>query len=256
MNLSNSAPETPGGPKLDMGSINDVKKNKRTPETDSDLWQQQQGNLARLRQKLCELVSRKLAGEDCDSEIAATFKMLSGHLHFGDWDSLFPVFEAIAKLGPNYHHCIVVLGGWHHVGKLANLNPPDKCLLDMMRGFRGLVNTSTICRQMIKGGQQNWNTNLPKLRKCVGNYWDVLPGYLWDQPDQLLKFIDQQEPLAVAEIENALLFMHPRIFAFSPIAKNSFAGWQDFERFVFAYQRLVKQFASDFGKYHWGIFCK
>ena len=256
MNLSSSMPGLPGGPKLDMGSINDVKKNKHAPESDSELWQQQQGNLARMRQKLCELVSRKQGGEACDTEIAATFAMLSGHLHVGDWDSLFPVFDAINTLGTNYHHCIVVLGGWHHTGKLANLNPPDKCLLDMMRWYRGLVNTATVCQEVIQGGSQNRNANLPRLRKYVGMYWDVLPGYLWDQPELLLEFIGQREPLAMAEIENALLFMHPRIFAFSPTAKNRMAGWQDFDRFVFAYRRLVKQFSSDFGKYYWGIFCK
>ena len=253
MNLSSSVPGLPGGPKLDMGSINDVKKHRRTPETDSDLWQQQQANLAHLRQKLCELVSRKQGGENCDSEIASTFLMLSGHLHLGDWESLFSVFDAINKLGAKYHHCIVVLGGWHHGGKLANLNPPNKSLLDLMRLYRGLVNTEIICRQAIKEGG---DANLLKLRKCVWTYWDGLPGHQWNQPELLLEFIEQRKPLAVAEIENALLFMHPRIFAFSPTAKNHLAGWQDFDRFVFAYRRLIGQFTSDFGKYYWGIFCK
>lgn len=256
MNSSLNAPEPPGGPKLNMGSINDMKKNKRAPDTDSELWRDRQLDLARQRQKLCELVSRKQSGEACDSEIAATFVMLSGHLHEGDWDSLFPVFDAITNLGANYHHCFVVLGGWYHAGNLGNLNPPDKSLLDMMRLYRGLVNTEFICRQTIKEGRQNRDTNLPKLRKCVGMYWDGLPGHLWDQPEQLLEFISHRKPLAVAQIENALLFMHPRIFAFSPTAKNPVAGWQDFDRFVFAYRRLVKQFSSDFRRYYWGIYCK
>jgi len=125
--------------------------------------------------------------------------------------------------------------------------------VDLMRLYRGLVNTETVCRQAIKEGG---DANLSKLRKYVGMYWDVLPGHLWNQPEQLLEFIVKREPLAVAEIENSLLFMHPRIFAFSPTAKNKLAGWEDFDRFVFAYRRLVKQFTSDFGKYYWGIFCK
>jgi hypothetical protein len=256
MTLSSNIPGLPGNPKLDMGSVNNVKKNKRASETDSELWQQQQKNMAGLRQNLCALVGRKQAGEDCDLVIESTFNMLSGQLHEGDWDSLFPVFDAIAKLGAKYHHCIVVLGGWHHAGKPGNLNAPQKSLLDLLRLYRGLVNVEAICHQTLKGGRANWNTNLPKLRKCVSLYWDVLPGHLWDKPERLLEFIVQRKPLAVAEIENHLLFMHPRFFGFHPTAKNLLAGWEDFERFVFAYRRLVSQFTSEFGNYYWGIYCK
>lgn len=252
MNLSSIASGLPGGPKLDMGSINDVKKNKRTLETDSVLWQQQQEMLTAHRQRFVAFVNRKLAGEACDAQIKSSFELLKNHIHWCGWDEIVPVSLALNKLGPEYHRCLVVLGGWHHAGKMPNLKPPAAELLKLMWKYRGLILVGNACEAMIKDA----NTSPAKLMELLHSWRAELPEDLGERPKELMAMIQEKKPEVALAIETALLYLEPRIFAFSPTRNNPTAGWEDYYRFAYAYRRLVGQFSSEFGKYYWGIYCK
>jgi len=253
MTLGNQSPQNKG-PKQDLGGITGDNKAQAKLDTDSQLWQQQQEMLTKLRQKLADLVRAKKMGANCDADIAATFRMLSGRLHIAEWDSLLPAFDAIQRLDASCHRAIIVFGGWHHSGDLPNLNGVPKDLVSLFRAYYGLFNIENQCHKVAKEGSQTWSDEVDSLIKWLATYRDLLPIGLWRKHDELLALINQKKPNLELEIENALLFVHPRIFAYSPTAKNPVAGWQDFYKFVAAYRRLVPKFHSEFGHYYWGIY--
>ncbi len=246
------------GPKQNLGAVGDGKKNGSVADTETVLGQQQQKKLAILRQELCDLEKQKRAGEPCDEDIASKFRALSCHVHIDEWQNLLPVFDAIDRLGAEYSNAIVIFGGWHHSGELENINAPSGDLLMAMRYYRGLLKLEAACNAVKTGGNKQWSTTIPKLREHVKTYQNILPEQLRKQPPEmvgeLLKFTEKKKPLVGSEIETALLFLHPRIFAFSPTSKNAADGWQCFRRFVFAYRNLVKTFRCEFGVCYWGIY--
>ena len=258
MDLSKIFPDAPDpkqpGPKQPMGGIGDGKKNGASSDQDSTLWQDQQKHLATVRQELCELEKRKRAGEPCDEQIASKLKLLSCTMNVGAWEDLFPLFDAISKLDVKYHRVIVIFGGWHHTGELEGIKPPAANLQILMRRYRGLVRAEMACRELAKRGLSGAGDTSAKLKEVLETYKDVLPTNLWNHPDRLVEFVEKMKPVTATEIENALLFLEQRIFAFAPTKNNPLAGWQDFQLFVFAYRRLVGNFNSSFSQYYWGIF--
>ena len=256
-------PKQPGiksaqGPKLNLGAVGDGKEGGSVQDTDTVLGQQQQKKLASLRQELCDLENQKRQGKQCDEDIASKFRALSCHVHIDEWANLLPVFDTINRLGAEYHNAIVIFGGWHHSGDLENINAPSGDLLIIMRHYRGLLNLEFAYNAVKNGGKEKWSTTIPKLREHVKTYQNILPEPLRKQPfemvSELLKFTDEKKPLVSSEIETALLFLHPRIFAFSPTPKNAADGWECFRRFVFAYRNLVETFRYECGVCYWGIY--
>lgn len=258
MDISKLFPNAPDpkqpGPKQPMGGIGDAKKSGAATDQDSTLWQDQQKHLATLRQELCDLEKRKRAGEPCDEQVASKFKLLSCTMNVGAWEDLFPLFDAISKLDVKYHRVIVIFGGWHHTGELEGIKPPAANLLVLMRRYRGLVWTEMACQELNNKRVSGAGDSSAKLKEVLATYKEVLPTNLWNHPDRLVEFVETMKPVTATEIESALLFLEPRIFAFSQTKKNPLAGWQDFERFVFGYRRLVGNFNSAFSQYYWGIY--
>lgn len=253
MNLDNL--HIPAPPKLDMPSGKSTGENaKKRTDTDSELWQRQQEHLAVLRRKFCEQVKANRGTPANPQDVDGTFRLLAYHIHVADWASLLPVFHRINELGPDYHRAIIVLGGWHHSGEAESIDRPQQELLAPLRRYRAIVKVGDICRQMAKDGKQNWGLHIGKLRGCLKTYRDEFPEDGWEDPDRLLKIVEQREPTVEMEIENALLFLHPRIFAFGPTSKNPTAGWNDFLNFLFAYCRLVPKFRTEWPQYYWGIY--
>lgn len=253
--LSPAAPE-PQSPGLNqpLGGISEGQKGGAATDADSQLWQAQQAHLAILRQELCALEKLKRNRGTCDTQITSKFSLLTGRIHIDQWQNLLPTFDAISRLGVNYHRVFVVFGGWHHPGNPGNMNPPPDKLLVLLKRYRGLVKAETTCHELAKKGMAGAGDSSSKLKKILEIYKNVMPGNMWNQPDRLLEYIDEMKPATTMEIEHALLFLQPRIFAFAPTSQNPTAGWDDFKRFVYAYRLLVEDFHSEFSTYYWGIY--
>jgi hypothetical protein len=239
-------------PKLEFGGLSDAdgKTKKTVPDSEDQLWVDQQAMLERHRRNLWDLASQNKGG--CDGEIKETFMMIANCLHVAAWDSLLPAFDALQKLGAEYQQGFVVLGGWHHQGDLTKINPPPFDLLKGLAEFRALLRTFNQADRVFTAKPETLSNEQAELRKCLA----AVPGLPFElgQPYKLMLDTDKKLKVLRRSLEHKFLFLQQRLFIFSPTEANPLAGHEDFNRFVYAYRNMVNKFDSKFSDYFWGVY--
>ena len=243
----------PPAPKLEFGGLSnaDGKPKKTVPDSEDQLWVDQQAILERHRRTLWNLASVKKGV--CDDEIKEAYGMIANRLHVASWDSLLPAFDALEKLGAEYQQGFVVLGGWHHQGDLTKMTPPPTDLLKGLAAFRGLFRTFSQADSVFKAKPETLPDEQARLRKCLAAV-PGLPAELWQEPYPLMTETDRRIKVLRRSLEHKFLFMQHRLFIFSPTEGNPIAGHEDFNQFVFAYRNMVNKFDSKFSDYFWGVY--
>jgi len=240
-------------PKPEFGGLSDPDGNpkKTVPDSEDQLWVDQQEMLARHRRNLWDLASEHKGG--CDDEINETYMMVANCLHVASWDSLLPAFDALEKLGAEYQRGFVILGGWHHQGDLTKINPPPIDLLKGLAEFRGLLRTFSQADSVFRAKPETLNDEQARLRKCMAAV-PGLPADLLQEPYKLMLEADKKLKVLRRALEHKFLFLQHRLFIFSPTEANPHAGHEDFNQFVFAYRNMVSKFDSKFSDYFWGVY--
>jgi hypothetical protein len=240
-------------PKLEFGGLPDPdgKPKKTAPDSEDQLWVDQQEMLAGHRRNLWDLARDNKGGSD--DEIKETYMMIANKMHVASWDSLLPAFDALEKLGAEYQRGFVVLGGWHHQGDLTKITSPPIDLLKGLDDVRALLRTFFWAERVFKAKPDTLSNAQAELRKCLAAV-PGLPADLWQEPYMLMIETDKKLKVLRRVLEHKFLFLQQRLFIFSPTEADPLAGHEDFYQFVFAYRNMVSQFGSKFSDYYWGVY--
>jgi hypothetical protein len=243
-------------PTIDMGGVaaTNQSQKKLDPDREDPLWQQQQSMLANLRD-LFNSKAESFKGGYCSvGELHLALKLIANKMHCDEWRNLVPVFDALSKLGPEFHRGFFVLAGWHHDGDLSKLAAPSSDLLGLLKEYRVLLHTAFLQKQVVTASPEKRLEAQTKLTAYMRQWPVFVASDFHKRPDELLNQIEwKQESLAIS-VETNLLFLQNRVFCFTPTPTNPTAGWVDFNAFVFAYSRLLARFTNQFGHYSWGMF--
>ena len=243
-------------PTIDMGGVAGASQSQKKldPEREDPLWQQQQSMLANLRNLFNSKAESYKGGYCSANEMRLSLNLIANKMHCDAWCNLVPAFDALAKLGPEFHRGLFVLGGWHHDGDLSKLAAPPSDLLDLLKEYRVLLNTEIFQRQLVAASPEKRLVAQAKLTAYMRQSPVFVSSDFDKHPDEMLKMIEWKQGCLSISIETNLLFLQNRVFCFSPKRTNPTEGWLDFNAFVFAYRWLLPRFTNQFGHYSWGMF--
>lgn len=239
---------------LNLGGVSDPAKSptdKSTKDADqeNELFVRQQAILTSHRKNLRDFTGGLKSGESTLDDVRESFHQQIGKLHINDWNSLWPLIDALCGLGDEFHRGAFVFGGWHHQGDLSKLSAPPQDLLDDLKAFRMVLRAGSLRDALVGALQKNEATPnkvtadvLADAQVGLGVHLSQWPKLFspdgWKQLLELEKQIEKRTLSLSSSIETKLLFLENRVFVFSPTATDALTGWKDFARFVYAYRRL------------------
>ena len=247
---------TPPPPKLELSGISTTTEAQKTldPEREDELWQRQQTILAGHREDFVFTVESNKSGNATANEVREVVDRMAGKVHVTGWENLAATFDSLGKLGDEFHEAIFVLGGWHHKGDLAKLAKPTQSLLEQLRDYRVMLWADELRNRVVKAGAENKVVAQAKLTSYLQEWVKLFPPGVASMPNELQRAIWLRQTALTLSIETELLFLQNRVFLFTPSPKKPTAGWQDFNRFVYAYSRLKRKFKNEYNPFYWGIF--